>query len=78
MRELDLQERRLKLEEDKLRFEREQWERCNPEPVFMRRNEAADNVQFVYARDEENAPAEPDLHVLQPARMERVLKPHEL
>ncbi len=78
MRELDLPERRLKLEEDQLHFQREQWERHNAEPVFANvpRDRVGHDVPFVYACEEVNA--EPDLHVLQPAAMERVLKPHEL
>ena len=77
MRELDLQERCLKLEEEQLKFQREQWARHNAEPVFasMPRNEA--DIRLVY-HNEANEQAEPDLHVLQPARMERVLKHSEL
>ncbi len=77
MRELDLQERRLKLEEEQLKFQCEQWARRNAEPVFasMPRNEA--DVRLVY-HNEANEQVEPDLHVLQPARMEHVLKYSEL
>ncbi len=78
MRELDLQERRLKLEEDQLQHE--QWERRNAEPVFanVHCNEIAHDVPLVYAREEVNVQAEPDLYVMQPATLQRVLKPHEL
>ncbi len=81
MRELDLQERHLQLEEEQLKFQHEQWARRNAEPVFANVpcNESAQGVRFVYAQDEGNEQAaEPDLHVLQPARMERILKHHEM
>ncbi len=76
MRELDLQERCLKLEEEQLKFQCEQWARRNAEPVFAPRNEAADQVCFVYEHDEV-APGEPDLHVLQ-LLQHRILKHDEL
>ena len=76
MRELDLQERCLKLEEEQLKFQREQWARRNEEPVFAPRNQVADQVRFMYARDDHIGQGEPDLHVLQP--VERVLKHDEL
>ncbi len=75
MRELDIQERHLRLEEKQLKFQHEQWVRRQSEPVFTRvpRNESNAGFHFVYANEDEDA-AEPDLHVMQPAR---VLKPHE-
>ncbi len=80
MRELDMQERCLKLEEDQLCFQREQWERQNAEPVFanIHCNEIVHDVLLVYACEEVNVQAEPDLHVMQPATLQHVLKPHEL
>ncbi len=74
MRELDLQERRLRLEEEQLKFQYEQWAWRQSEPVFARvpQNETTEGFRFVYANEE--AGAEPDLHVMQPAC---VLKPHE-
>ncbi len=74
MRELDLQEHRLRLEEEQLKFQHEQWARRQAEPVFARvpRNKTNEGFHFVYA--DEDAGAEPDLHVMQPAR---VLKPHK-
>ncbi len=76
MRELDLQERCLKLEEEQLQFQCEQWARRNAEPVFAPRNEAATAMRFMYEHDEV-APGEPDLHILQPMQ-HRILKPDEL